>query len=416
MRRTEPIDLNEPPLIHWRRTLWAMLSVQFIVSGAFSIVPPVIPLVLPLLGIHAPGAVRTWAGILVGVTPLAAALMSPQWGRMLDRIDSRLIILISCAAAALCTASMSLATNAWELLGLRFIMGLFGGHVAAGLFIVSTATPTSRLGWALGWLATAQLAGTLLGPLIGGGIADAFASLRAPFLLAGAAVILVGAAVAVVPATGLRPRRSGSRADRAQRSPRIPQQHDVRNLVAVLLLAQCAIMMTQPVISLHVRELVGERANLTTLAGLAFSVVGLGGLLAAPMLGTLGDRVGATRLLFWVVVAAATCVLPQAFASSYSGFVAERFLAGIPLCSAIPLVNALVAKSVPADNRGQALGLTSGAAFMGAFIGPVSGGLLGAHFGLITVFVVSGGILLINALWIGVTLWPGRRAAPLCNS
>jgi MFS transporter, DHA1 family, multidrug resistance protein len=388
-----------------------MLSVQFIVSGAFSVVPPVIPLVLPLLGVHTPGAVRTWAGILVGVTPLAAALMSPLWGRMLDRIDSRLIILISCTVAALCTTSMSLARNPWELLALRFTMGLFGGHVAAGLSIVSAATPTSRLGWALGWLATAQLAGTLLGPLIGGGIADASASLRAPFLFAGAAVILIGGAVAFVPAAGLRRRWSRPPADGAQPSARKPQRRDVRNLVAALLLAQCAIMMTQPVISLHVRELVGARTNLTTLAGLAFSVVGFGGLLAAPILGKLSDRVGASRLLFWVVVAAASCVLPQAFASNYSGFVVERLLAGIPLCSVVPIVNALVGKSVPADHRGQAFGLTSGAAFMGAFIGPVSGGLLGAHFGLTTVFVVSGVVLLINGLWIGVTIWPGRRSA-----
>ena len=383
-----------------------MLSVQFTVSCAFSVVPPVLPLILPSLGVSTPGAVRSWAGVLVGVTPLAAALMSPRWGRLADRIDRRLIILIACSTAAACTAAMSLASNPWELLGLRFTMGLFGGHVAAGLSIVGAATPTHRMGWALGWLATGQLAGALLGPLLGGAMADAFSSLRAPFLLAGIAALLVAAAVALVPAPAPSANHS---ADRTH-ATHTPLPREVRALVVVLLLAQCAIMMTQPVISLHVRELVGPRINLATLAGLAFSVVGLGGLLAAPLLGRLSDYVGARRLLLFVVVAAAVFVVPQAYTSTYGGFVAERFVAGLFLCSVIPIVNSLAGRTVQAEMRGRTFGATSGAAFLGAFIGPVAGGLLGARASLDSVFMASAVILSINAVFIGLTVWPGRRA------
>ena len=386
-----------------------MLSVQFIISGALSIVPPVIPLILPTLGVHAAGAVRSWAGILVGVTPLAAALMSPQWGRLADRMDRRLIILISCGAAAFCTVSMSLATNPWQLLGLRFTMGLFGGYVAAGLSIVSTATPMHRLGWALGCLATGQIAGTLLGPLLGGAIADAFASLRAPFLLAGGAVLLVGGAVAFVPATA-PPQWNRPMEDGTCHAARMERHGKVRSLVVTLLLAQCAIMITQPIISLHVRELVGVRADLATLAGLAFSVVGLSGLLAAPLIGTLSDRIGADRLLFCVLIVAAVFVLPQAYATTYGWFVAERFLSGLFLCSVIPVVHTLVGKMVPEQDRSRAFGVTSGAAFLGAFVGPVSGGLLGAEFGLSAVFLFSACILSMTALWISINIWPGHRA------
>jgi MFS transporter, DHA1 family, multidrug resistance protein len=429
---------------HWHKTLWAMLCVQFIISGAFSIVPPVIALVLPTLGVTEPGAVRGWAGVLVGVTPLAAALMSPQWGRIADRIDRRIVILIACGSASICSITMSVATNPWELLALRFTMGLFGGHVAAGLSIVSAATPLARMGWALGLLASAQLAGTLTGPLLGGLIADAFSSYRAPFVLAGVAVLLVAGAVAFVPpqTQGSRPvgdrlltgstlsrteishvrgsERSRALVSESSRVPgsegsRVPAEDPrvlgskgprVHELVIVLLLVQCAIMMTQPVISLHVRELVGEPANLATLAGLAFSVVALSGLLAAPLLGSLSDRVGARRLLFFMLCAAAILVLPQAYAQSYRWFVGERFFAGLFLCSLIPIANSLVGHTVRAEDRGRVYGLTSAAAFLGAFVGPVSGGLIGAHFGLTSVFVVSAVLLLIAMVWVSVTLWP----------
>jgi MFS family permease len=251
-----------------------------------------------------------------------------------------------------------------------------------------------------------------MGPLIGGAVADAFDSLRAPFLIAGAAVTLVAGAVAVVP-TGI-PRPHENQAHGVVVNPASPhrQRRNVRRLVFALLLAQCAIMITQPLISLRVRELVGQRENLATLAGLAFSVVGLGGLLAAPLLGHLSDRFGAGRLLLWIVIAATACLVPQAFTASYSWFVAERFIAGVFLCSVIPVVNSMVARSVADEDRGPAFGATSGAAFLGAFIGPVSGGLLGAQFGLTAVFLVSAFILMINAFWIGCTIWPGRDWNP----
>jgi len=391
-----------------------MLSVQFIVGAAFSIVPPLIPLVLPGLGVHGPGAVRTWAGTLVGVTPLAAALMSPQWGRWVDRFDARLIILVSCLVAAVCTASMGFARNPWQLLTLRFTMGLFGGHVAAALAIMSSAAPPDKLGWALGCLTTGQLSGTLFGPLIGGLIADALASLHAPFLLAGASVLLVTGFVLLVPA-GAKIEMEGHGNPEPKQSRR-PLPATVRHLIVTSLLVQCAIMVTQPIISLHVRALVGDRVHSTTLAGLGFSVVGLGGLIAAPLLGTLSDRAGAGRLLLCISLAAAACVVPQAYATTYSWFVAERFVAGLFLGSAIPIVNSLVARATPADKRGHAFGVASGAAFLGAFLGPVSGGLLGARLGLTAVFQASAGLLVLTSTWVAITIWPAvtptrRRSA-----
>jgi DHA1 family multidrug resistance protein-like MFS transporter len=388
-----------------------MLSVQFIVSGAFSIVPPVIPLILPALGVAFPADVRKWAGLLVGITPLAAALMSPQWGRLSDRVDRRLIILISCGAASVCTTSMGFATTPAQLLALRFLMGLFGGHVAAGLAILSSAVPVDRLGGALGWLVTAQMAGTLLGPLAGGFFADTFGSYRAAFLLAGGAALLVGLAVALVPRTALR---TGVVAPLGEPAMAAVARHPkLRSLVFVLLLTQSAIMITQPVISLHVRELVGARSDLATLAGLAFSVVGLSGLLAAPLLGIISDRIGRQRFLFLIVAAATACVFPQAYATSYWWFVAERFLAGLFLCGVIPIVNSLVGSMLGEADRGRAFGWTSGAAFLGAFLGPVSGGIVGASFGLRSVFLASAAILLVNTFWTGVHLWPGHRSPTL---
>ena len=389
------------PILQWRRTLWAMVIVQFVIGMAFSIAPPIMALVLPSLGVSGGAAVRAWAGLLLGVTPLAAALASPFWGHMADHMDRRLILLVACASAAVCTAAMSLAINPWQLLALRFTMGLFGGHIAAGMAIVSSIAPPGRLGWALGWLATGQLGGSLLGPLVGGGVADLFADYRAPFLAAGLAAVLVCAAIGAVP----RLERSAKPAASAPARRRLLTRYrTLPACVAVLFLAQCAIMGPQPIVSLYVRELVGTPADLATLAGFAFSVVGLSGLIAAPLIGRLSDALKAHRLLPAITVCAALCTAAQAGAPAYEWFVAARFLAGLFLFSIIPMINALVGRVVSEQDRGGAFGLTAGAAFLGAFVGPAGGGVLGAEFGLRTVFLASSAILVATAALIGLRI------------
>jgi DHA1 family multidrug resistance protein-like MFS transporter len=379
----------------WHRTLMAMLAVQFVIGVSFSIVPPLLPLTLPGLGVTSTESVRMWAGLLIGVTPLAAALTSPLWGYLLHCIDPRLILLVSCLSAAVCTASMSLATSPWQLMGLRFTMGLFGGHIAASMSIVATITPTYRLGWSLGWLATAQLSGMLIGPLVGGAVADTFASLRAPFLLGGCATLMVCAVLAVVPPVS--PAAATPASPTGTPAEPLLLYRRLATLAMVLLLAQCAIMGPQPIVPLRVHELLGAHRDVATLAGLAFSVVALSGLIAAPLIGRLSDAFGARRLLIGLLVCASLCTAAQAVADSYPAFVAARFCAGLFLCSIIPVTNSLVGHSVPRSARGRAYGLTSGAAFMGAFLGPLGSGLLAAYWGLNSVFMAGSVLLLINA-------------------
>ncbi len=380
----------------WRRTFAAMLSVQFIIAAAFSIVPPVIPLLLPQIGVTEAHEVGLWAGLVLGVTPLAAGLMSPVWGRLVDTLDRRNIILGACAASAVCTLLMSLSTSAWQLLTLRFLMGLFGGHIVAVMALTSSISSPSRLGAALGWLSTAQLSGMLLGPLIGGFIADAFQSYRAPFVAGGCASLFVALAVLrLPPQVATRPAK---RTDPSGIFAVVSQYPELLKLIAVLLLVQIAITSVQPIVSLHVSELVGPVDNLATLAGVAFSVIGISGLIAAPLVGRIGDRIGRRRLLTGVLCGAAVFTLAQSFATTYPAFVAERFAAGLFLAGVMPLANSLVAQGVPEEHRGRAFGMTGSATFLGGFAGPLSGGVASAYAGVAFVFEGAAVALILAAI------------------
>ena len=75
----------------WQRTLWAMVGIQFVMTAAFSMLSPIMPLFLPVLGVSSAGAVALWAGILAGTTSLVAAFVSPLWGRLADRHGRKLM-------------------------------------------------------------------------------------------------------------------------------------------------------------------------------------------------------------------------------------------------------------------------------------------------------------------------------------
>ena len=70
MTDTRTPDPDEPP--HWRLALWSMVAVQFIMSVAFSIVSPLMPLFLPALGVETAAAVNMWAGVLAASTSFVA--------------------------------------------------------------------------------------------------------------------------------------------------------------------------------------------------------------------------------------------------------------------------------------------------------------------------------------------------------
>ena len=70
-------DRGAAAAVGWQRTLWALIGIQFINTMAFSVLSPIMPLFLPVLGVETPSAVDLWSGILNGVTSFVAAFASP---------------------------------------------------------------------------------------------------------------------------------------------------------------------------------------------------------------------------------------------------------------------------------------------------------------------------------------------------
>ena len=113
-------------------------------------------------------------------------------------------------------------------------------------------------------------------------------------------------------------------------------------LFFVLFMAQFSTRAVQPMVTLFVQDLVGMRPDLATLAGIAFSVTGLAGMIAAPLIGRRSDEIGYRRVLLICLAGATLTSLPQAFADNYWLFAVERFGVGLFIGGIVPMANALV--------------------------------------------------------------------------
>ncbi|MGH7031300.1 MAG: MFS transporter, partial [Stellaceae bacterium] len=149
-QRIDPVEDSRrtPPAARWRRTLWAMVGIQFVMTMAFSMLSPIMPLFLPVLGVRSASAVDLWAGILSGVTSLVAAFASPLWGRLADRRGRKLMLLRSSLAIGVFAALMGLAANVWQFFACRALMGVFAGFSSSAIALVASQAPEERLGFA----------------------------------------------------------------------------------------------------------------------------------------------------------------------------------------------------------------------------------------------------------------------------
>jgi len=391
-----------------------MVTVQALMSFAFSVSGPFLPLYIIQLGVKPIAAVSAWAGVIASVNFLAAAIFSPFWGGIADRTGRKAMVIRSCLAIAFFTFLMGLTRNVWQLFAARACMGIFSGFSAAAIAMVGTQVPEETLGFSLGWMTTGQLVGGLCGPLFGGLLADRLHGYRQVFFVTS----FVAVAAALTCWLFIRERFRPEKGVR-WRASFLGNLHEVAThpklapMFVVVLLAQVVAFGVQPIVPLFVRELVGNAPWLATAAGLAFAVTGLADLIASPFLGKRSDRIGYRRVLLISLAGVAMFTIPQAFAANVATFIALRFGVGLFLGGVLPTANALIGRIFPLERRGQVYGITSSATFLGMFVGPMLGGSIAARFGFEAAFLTIGVMALANLLWVAISVRSSPASAPI---
>jgi MFS family permease len=381
---------------YWRRNLAVSLIGSFTTIVAMTILLPFLPLYIGELGVTDQAAIAQWSGVAYGATFFAAALVAPLWGRLADRYGRKLMLVRASLGMAIAMSLMGMARNVWELVGLRLFAGFAGGYSSAATILVATQTPKQRSGWALGMLMSGVMAGSLVGPLIGGTLPPLI-GIRATFWCAGGLIFLAFLATTFIIKEEKRSALTKQAAVEASWS-QIPDRRPVIAMLAMGMLLTFANMSIEPIITLYVGQFV-DASRVTFVSGLTMSAAALGSILSASRLGKLADRVGHWQVIIVTLAISALLLIPQAFVTAGWQLVVLRFFMGLALGGLMPCVTSIIRHSVPDAVVGRVLGYATSSNFVGQVAGPLLGGFVGGHIGMRAVFLGTGLLMGLGAAY-----------------
>ena len=388
----------------WKRTVYISLVCVFCTAFGVSQLAPILPLYFHDLGVQTPEAMSLWSGLATGATYIIVCLAAPFWGRVADKKGRKITLIRSSFGMALCNVLIAFQTTPEGVVLIRLVQGLVSGFYSASITLIASESPIERTGWALGLLASANLAGSLIGPLLGGYIADTV-GIRNDFIIVGALMGLAGVLATIFIHENYVPQPNPEKLSIRKLKEQIPEFNSIVALCVASFIYAICIMSLQPVISVYIKGIVpSDTENLAFIAGAVFSAMGIAQLMSSSPLGKLVDKIGPRKVLVVSLIYVGILNIPQAYVSDVYQLAIIRFLQGFGLGGMLPALNTYLSSKTPREFTGQVFSYNQSCLFFGYFLGSVGGASLMAWLDFTTLFWVSGGLFIISALWIGFKL------------
>lgn len=388
--------MKEKPI--WKKNLFVLSIAVFIAGIAFSEIMPFLSLYINTLGNFSHQQLNFWSGIVYSGTFIVSAVVSPWWGKLADKKGRKPMILRAGIGMSVVIACMGLVQNVWQLLLLRMLQGVFAGFISNSNALVATETPKTNSGQALGTIASATTAGTLLGPLVGGALTSIF-SYRITFMITGGLLLLCSILVLFFAHEDDFKPVTAKKLDKASgviKSLRSP--HLIFGLLLTTLIIQAANNSINPIVSLYVRQLLNGHGNVVFISGVIAALPGIATFLVASRFGALGDKIGTHKIIVAGFIAASIFFFLTAFVRNTVELGILRFLVGFSDACLFPQVQTMLTKNSPAAVTGRIFSWNQSAMYIGNIVGPLLGSFVSGMFNYSMVFIVTTVIVLINLL------------------
>ncbi|WPU21428.1 multidrug efflux MFS transporter MdtG [Cedecea neteri] len=389
--------------INWKRNLAIVWVGCFLTGAAFSLVMPFLPLYVEQLGVTGHSQLNMWSGLVFSITFLFSAVASPFWGGLADRKGRKLMLLRSALGMSIVMLLMGLAQNIWQFLALRALLGLLGGFVPNANALIATQIPRHKSGWALGTLSTGAVSGALLGPLMGGLMADSY-GLRSVFFITSLVLFICFVMTLFFIRESFTPVSKKDMLHARQVLTSLKNPRLVLSLFVTTMIIQVATGSIAPILTLYVRDLAGNVSNLAFISGMIASVPGVAALISAPRLGKLGDRIGPEKILIGALTISVLLLIPMSLVQNPWQLGILRFLLGAADGALLPAVQTLLVYNSSNQISGRIFSYNQSFRDIGNVTGPLLGAAVSASYGFRTVFLVTASVVLFNALYSWMTL------------
>ncbi|KHF40802.1 MFS transporter [Halalkalibacter okhensis] len=164
--------LAEFKFITKKKPVLSLYVVIFLIQFAVMGVNPLLSLFVEEL--TSPATVAFYAGVAISVMGFANMLTSPQLGKLSDKKGAQHVLIYSMLGVALFSIPQAFVTDVWQLICLRFLIGLcLGGLLPAVNTLIRLHAPMGMESRTYGFSNSAMYLGTMLGPTLGGMVVSA---------------------------------------------------------------------------------------------------------------------------------------------------------------------------------------------------------------------------------------------------
>src|SRR5512141_3075505 len=280
----------------WRKNLYILWGTQFIAMVGMNLVIPFLPFFVRELGITDPTDLARWSGLVFAGPFFLSFIATPFWGSMGDKYGRKAMVVRALIGLAISQVLIGLSQNVYQLFFFRIVQGGISGYIASSIALVSTTTPKERNGYALGFMQSSSAAGGVLGPFLGGLLADMIGYREIFFITAGLCGFGVFFVVKMVhePAQNAPAVRTYTVTDNYRLM--FTNRH-LRLTAITMVVAQMSVLMIEPIFALFVESFKTDTRFISTLTGGIFSISGLSMVLFAAWWGKRNDERGYTKNL-----------------------------------------------------------------------------------------------------------------------
>ncbi|GAA2624898.1 MFS transporter [Dactylosporangium fulvum] len=356
------------------------------------------------------GGMAVAAVLIASVLPVVA--FAPLVGRLVDRVDSRVLLTVVGLGQAACCAAMALTTSTWLLIALVALLAT-GVAITTPTFnaLLPEVAGPDGVGRAMAIGQTANSIGSLAGPALAGVLVGAF-GLRIPLLIDAVTYLaVVGAGLL------LRTRRSVTAQERASAGTaawKIRQDSLLLALTALIGALVLALNVTMVVGVFFIRETLGGSPAEFGLVEAAWTA----GMLAGGWFAAARARTDAAlgRLLVVMHLVTALAVLMSGFATVVWMVYPLWLLGGAMNGAENNFLGVIAARRVPAALRGRFFARFGAVVNAANLIGYGAGGLLIERFEPRHVVIGCGAAGVLAVVAFGPALWRASAASAAASS
>lgn len=379
----------------WRKNLYSIWIAQFFAMVGMSMVVPFLPFYIRELGVTDPNDLEKWSGIVFAGPFILSFILTPVWGALGDRFGKKAMVLRAILGLSISQLLVGLAGDVYQLFIFRMFQGGVSGFIAASLALVSASTPKEKSGHSIGILQTSIAAGFIIGPLMGGFLAD-LTSHSNVFFITSTMCFMSG--VLIFFNVKEPPKVKDARFYSVFANYKYSFSNSkIRLALISITVIQISIAMTFPTFALFIESFELETAYISTITGSLIGITGIANVIAAPWWGKRNDTKGFRKNLFVAMIGASIALGFHTFTSNVYEILPLRILLGLCIGGLVPVFYSYINKYVTEDRKSGIMGIASSFTLLGNLIGPLLCTLFTFQFSLEYIFLVAGLFLFMNA-------------------